>query len=68
VINQEAFFTSPIAGFYTLRDLADRTGISLDEMIRLVETLRVPPRERHGVVRLWDDAALAILRKQPSRS
>ena len=61
-MDQEAFFTSPIAGLYTLNDLARRCDVPLQWMIARVEKLRVAPAKRRGVVRLWDDDALSLLR------
>ena len=58
-MDQEAFFTSPIAGLYTLNDLARQGGVPLAEVIARVEKLRIPPSKRRGVVRLWDEAGRA---------
>lgn len=66
-MDQEAFFSSPVAGLYTLRDLAVIAGVSVEEMARRVEKRRVPPRRRHGVVRLWDETARAILCAEKAR-
>ena len=67
-MDQEAFFTSPIAGLYTLNDLARECGVPLAEMIATVERLRLPPTKRRGVVRLWDDAALRVVRENLKRA
>lgn len=66
-MDQEAFFTSPIASLYTLSDLARECGMSLEAMIARVEKLRLAPTKRRGVVRLWDDAALTLLRASVTR-
>lgn len=56
-MNQEAFFTSPLAGYLTLRDMAAKLGVSIERVLRVVETRRISHAKRVGVVRLWDEVA-----------
>lgn len=68
-MNQEAFFTSPLAGYFTLRDMAAKLDVSIERVLRVVETRRISHAKRVGVVRLWDEVALreiaAAVTKRP---
>jgi hypothetical protein len=56
VIDQEAFFTSPLQDLLTLRDIAARSNVPLARVQRIVERYAIAPARRRGVVRLWTTA------------
>lgn len=67
-MDQEAFFSSPLEGFYTLRDLAAELRVPLAHMKDVVERSRMSHARRHGVVRLWSEADLVQLRRRFDRA
>ncbi len=62
LMDQEAFFTSPLRDFVTLADMARELRVSLAVVKKLVEKNGIRPDRRHGVVRLWQRRDLEALR------
>jgi hypothetical protein len=53
MMDQELFFTSPVVGFFTLRDMAIMIGVPLHRVQAAVAELRISHARRHGIVRLF---------------
>jgi hypothetical protein len=52
-MDQEEFFTSPLSGYFTMKDIAVKLRVSIPQIRKIVETKRISHNARHGVVRLW---------------
>ncbi len=62
LIDQEAFFTSPLRDYLTLADMARQLRVSLELVKKLVEKNNIRHARRHGVVRLWNRVDIDVLR------
>lgn len=63
LMDQEAFFTSPLRDYVTIADMARELRVSISLVRNLLEKNAIRAARRHGVVRLWKRSDLESLRR-----
>ncbi|MFT3787137.1 MAG: hypothetical protein QM770_13375 [Tepidisphaeraceae bacterium] len=62
-MDQEEFFTSPLANLLTMNDIARRLEVPLATVKNVIEKHAIHATKRHGVIRLWHVSNIRLIRQ-----